>query len=116
MTAALDSELGRLRDVGLGAFPPAALGDLAGECRASGENENVAWPFVVGEAIEDLDGCWTELDVESGQGVPTHVVDQLDAALRPALADLLASEPAVRLVAAQSLRASVRAVFEGLQA
>lgn len=114
MTAALDSQFGHLRDVGLGSFPPAALGDLATECRASGEDENVAWPFVVGETIDDLDGCWAELDEESGQGVPTHVVDQFDAALRPALANLLVSEPAARLAAAQSPRTSIRAVFEGL--
>jgi hypothetical protein len=109
---ALDDELIRLRDGGLGDFPPEGLPAFRDRCVDLGENLDVAWPFVLASAIEDLSGCWEDLDHESGQGVPTAFVDRLDSAIRGPLDAILASpNSSTRLARCRDLRAAVRAAL-----
>jgi hypothetical protein len=107
-----EKELQRLRNDGLGAFPPAALPHLVEGCTAADERMDTASPFVAASAIDELASWWTDLDEEPGEGVPTAFVDQLDTAIRPPPASLLSSsDPSRWLAPAQALRTAVRSVL-----
>jgi len=105
----LDKALVRLRDRGLGSFPPDDLPALRDRSVELGEQLDAAWPFVLASAIDELWDCWGYLDQESGQGVPTAVVHSLDAAVRDPISAIVASRSQTeRLASCRGLRTVVR--------
>lgn len=95
-----NSELLRLAEGGLAAFPPAHLGELATACRESGTARASARLLVLADAIGLLASAW-----EPHEAVPSVAIPALDRLVKERLPAVLA-EPAEE--AAVSLAASLR--------
>lgn len=81
------SELLRLAESGLAAFPPSGLGELATECRESAEAIASARLFVLAGVVELLAAAWEPFDA-----VSVDVRERLDALLSTRLPLILSEE------------------------